>query len=81
VASGAQGNQVRFGIIAEQSARSNMMDLEFAQAPATLAAPPIPLQHPMTKSSVGNRVEPKPRALGEESIHEAFLTDSINCCL
>jgi hypothetical protein len=81
VASGTQGDEILRSIVAQQSARLNMVDLEFAQAPTALAAPSIPLQYLLMKSSVGTRVEPKPRPLGEELVHEAFLTSSTNCCL
>jgi hypothetical protein len=54
VASSAQGDEILFGIIAEQTTLSNMMHLEFTHAPAMLAAPAVSLQNLSAQSMIGN---------------------------
>ncbi len=79
MASRAQRYQILFGIIAGPAPKPNMVHLQVLQAPAGLATPPIPLQHLLMEFSVILRIKPQPRALGEESVHEAFPASSTNC--
>src|SRR5712692_1921178 len=55
------------------------MDLQYAQAPAELAAPSIPLQHLLAQPPVGFPVQLQTWAPGVRSGHDAFRTRSRNC--
>ena len=60
VAPGTQSDQVVVRIIAEQTARSNVMNLEFPLTPALLAAPRVSLQHSFVQYLVRPLIEPQP---------------------
>ena len=60
VAPGTQSDQVFVRVIAEQTARSNVMNLEFPLTPALLAAPPVSLQHCFVQYLVRPLIEPQP---------------------
>jgi hypothetical protein len=60
VAPGTQSDQVFVRVIAEQTARSNVMNLEFPLTPALLAAPPVSLQHSFVQYLVRLLIEPQP---------------------
>ncbi|MFY9532039.1 MAG: hypothetical protein WBC04_20370 [Candidatus Acidiferrales bacterium] len=57
VALSTQGNQVLLGIIAKQTARLDMMDLQISQRPAALAPPSVSLEHSHVQSLVGLGIE------------------------
>ena len=76
---GAEGDEVLLGVVAESASWADVVNLEVSRAAAALAAPAIPLQHLLAKSTVGLRVEAKPGAAREQASHEAFLNCSKNC--
>jgi hypothetical protein len=57
-------NEVLGGIVAEQTTRTDMMDLEIVAYPAVLTAPTISLQHLLAQLTIETGSEPYPRALG-----------------
>jgi len=61
VAARAQGDEIVLGVVSELTPRVNVVNVEFARAPAALAAPAIPLQYPLAEAFIGLRVQPKPR--------------------
>ena len=60
VAPSAQSDEVFVRVIAEQTARSNVVNLEFPLTPALLAAPPVSLQHSFVQYLVRPLIEPQP---------------------
>ena len=60
VATSTQSDEVFVRVIAEQTARSNVMNLEFPLTPALLAAPPVSLQHSFVQYLVRPLIEPQP---------------------
>ncbi len=79
VAARAEGDQILLGIISKAAALIDVVDLEVGTTSAGLAAPAIPLQHLLAKSTVGLRVEAEPGPAREQASHEAFLSCSKNC--
>ena len=79
VARGAEGDEVWLGVVAEPAPRLDVVDLEVSRPAAGLAAPTIPLQYLLAKSTVGLRVEPEAGAAWVQASHEAFLNCSKNC--
>ncbi len=79
VTTGAEGDEVLFGIVAQSPPRLDVVDLEVGTTPAGLAAPAIPLQYLLAKSMVGLGVQAEPGAAREQASHEAFLSCSRNC--
>ncbi len=59
---GAKSDQVLLGVISESASWLNVVNLEPGRTPAVLAAPAIPLQHLLAKSTVGLGVEAEPGA-------------------
>jgi hypothetical protein len=53
-----QGDQVLLRIIAELTARLNMVYLEVAQRPTVLAAPSVSLEHSLAQFLVELRIKP-----------------------
>ncbi len=76
---GAEGNQVGLGIISQSASWLNVVDLEVGRTTAVLAAPTIPLEHLLAKSTVGLGVEPEAGPPWVQASHEAFLSCSKNC--
>lgn len=76
----AQGDQVLFGIVAEQAPWLNMMDLELIHAAAVLAAPSVPLEHRSMEFLVEWGIESQPRASQSMNCHEIPLTVLRNSC-
>jgi hypothetical protein len=58
VALSAQRDQVLLRIIAKQTARLDMVELEITQRPAALAPPSVSLEHPHVQTLVGLGIEP-----------------------
>ena len=82
VTGGAQRDEILFHVLSELTPWADVVNLELIHATTALAAPAIALQHLAAQSSIGVRVEPKPRASWGKSGHEAFRTCSRNsCCL
>ncbi len=52
VTTGAEGNQIFLGIVSQPTPRIDMVNLKFSGTPASLAAPPIPLKHPLVELPV-----------------------------
>ncbi len=82
VALGAEGDEVLFGIGSQPAPGMDVVDLKIGHPAAVLAAPSVPLQHLLAKSTVGVWVKAKPGAAREQASHEAFLSCSRNsfCC-
>ena len=72
VARCAQGDQIVLGVVSELAPRVDVVDVEFARAPATLATPAIPLQDLLAQALVGLWVKLKPRAFWKEASHAAL---------
>ena len=75
----AERDEVLFGIGSQLTPRVDVVDLEVCRIAAVLAAPAVPLQHLLAKSTVGLRVEAQPGPAREQTSHEAFLSCSKNC--
>jgi hypothetical protein len=58
VARVAQSDPIIFGIITEQTARLNMMHLEFTHGSAVLATPPVSLQYLFPQFVVRHGINP-----------------------
>lgn len=56
VTSGAKGDQVFLRVASQLTPRLNVMYLQFAETPTTLAPLAIPLQYLLAQSSIGIRV-------------------------
>ncbi len=76
---GAEGDQVRLGVVSESASWLNVVNLKVGTTPAGLAAPAIALQHLLAKSTVGLWVEAEAWAARAQASHEAFLSCSKNC--
>src|ERR1700682_194809 len=82
MASGAQGNQVLFGIIAALAAKFLMVNFKIRPGPTALASPAVPAQHLFPESFVQLGIESQAGLFRENSIHEAFsFTSCRNACL
>ncbi len=81
VASGADGDEVLLGIVAQSASWMDVVNLEVSRAAAGLAAPGVPLQHLLAQLTIGLWVEAEPGlgAAWEQASHEAFLSCSKNC--
>ncbi len=79
VASGAEGDEVWLGVVAQPASGVDVVDLEVGRSAAVLAAPAVPLQHLLAQLTIGFWVEPEPGAAREQASHEAFLSCSKNC--
>ncbi len=75
----AEGDQVGLGIVAQSAPRADVVDLEVGTPAAVLAAPAVPLQHLLAKSTVGLWLKAEPGPAREQASHEAFLSCSRNC--
>jgi hypothetical protein len=62
VAASTQSDEVLVRVVAEQTARPNVMDLESIATPAMLAAPRVSLQYPFVQYAVRTPIEVQPRA-------------------
>ncbi len=82
VASGAEGDEVWLGVVAQPASGVDVVDLEVGRSAAVLAAPAVPLQHLLAQLTIGFWVEaePGPGSAREQASHEAFLSCSRNCC-
>jgi hypothetical protein len=58
VALSAQGDEVFLRIIAKQTTRLDMVDLQISQRPAALTPPSVALEHSQVQSLVGLGIEP-----------------------
>ena len=52
----ANSDQILLRVVSQSTPRPNVMYLQFATPPTTLAAPTIPLQYLLAQSSIGIRV-------------------------
>ena len=76
----AQGDQIVLGVVSEMAPRVDVVDLEFAGTPATLATPTIPPQDLLAQVFVGPWVKPKSRAFWKEAGHAALQIWARNSC-
>jgi hypothetical protein len=81
VARCAQGDQIVLGVVSELAPRVDVVDVEFAGTPTTLATPAIPLQDLLAQALVGLWVKPKSRAFWKEARHAAVQIWARNSCL
>jgi len=58
VAACAKRDEVMLGVVSELAPRGDVVHLEFAWAPAALAAPPIPLEDSLAQFPIGAAVKP-----------------------
>ena len=72
MASGAQGNQVLFGIIAALAAKFLMVNFKIRHHTARLASPAIAAKNLIAKLVVQFTVQAEARVLWSRTIHEAF---------
>lgn len=70
VASDAQGDEVLFGIVTEQTALSSMVNLQFTHRSAALATPPVSLQGSFAQSLVRQRIKAQPWTSRARKRHE-----------
>jgi hypothetical protein len=78
MASRAQSDEIRFGIVTKLASGADVVHLKIGSAPAVLATPPIALKYPAPEFSIGYWAELEPRSLGARSIHEALRICSRN---
>jgi hypothetical protein len=81
VARCAQGDQIVPGVVSEVAPRVDVVDVEFAGTPTTLATPTVPLQDLVAQAFVGLWVKPKSRAFWKEAGHAALQSWARNSCL
>jgi len=72
VARCAQGDQIVLGVVSELALRLDVVDVEFARTPTTLATPAIPLQDVLAQAFVGLWVKAKSRAFWKEAGHSVL---------
>jgi hypothetical protein len=61
VARTAERDEIFFHIPSQQAARLHMMNLQILGTSTSLASPAITLEHLLTKSPIGIRIQTKPR--------------------
>ena len=59
------------GVVSQLALRLDVVDVEFARTPATLAKPAIPLQDLLAQAFVGLWVKPKSRTSWNEADRKA----------
>ena len=72
MATRAQGNQVREGIVALTTAQLLVVDLKALPRTTDLTLPAIAAQYLFSELLVALGIKPRARALGANPIHEAF---------
>jgi hypothetical protein len=73
LASDAQGDEILIRIIAQQTARLNVMDLNTFHSPARLATPAVTLQDFTAELAIAFRIEPQAWTNGMD------LSQSVTC--
>ena len=76
MASGTQGDQVLFGIIAALAAKFLVVNLKIRPGAATLASPAIATKYLLPEPFVQLGIKPQARLLGSNPVHEAFSVTS-----